>query len=87
MGFWTFGYRKKWSVGQDGDLDNALAKFIHMKEKYGDQFQFTIEDLKVKGGTQADVAEAGKIHIKIVVEPRSEEIETQIKALGLTYVE
>ena len=87
MGFWTFGGNKDWGSGKGSDMDNALVVFIQMKEKYGDQFQLIIEDLKEKGATRADGTETSKIHIKVVVEPRSIEIESQIESLGLIYVE
>jgi len=54
MGFWTFGGNKDWGSGKGSDMDNALVVFIQMKEKYGDQFQLIIEDLKEKGATRAD---------------------------------
>lgn len=87
VGFWTFGSDKEWVTGKGGNIDNALADFVQMKEKYGDQFQLIVEDLEQKGITKPDGTETAKIHIKIIIDPPSKEIESQIEALGLMYVE
>lgn len=68
-------------------MDNALAGFMGMKERYGDQFQLIVEDLHQEGSPTADGSKTAKIHIKVVVSPRNMEIEQRLSKLGLTYVE
>ena len=86
VGFWTFGNDKEWIAGKGGNLDNALAAFVQMKQKYGDQFQLIVEDLEQKGAKRPDGTETGKINIRIIVDPPDKEIVSQIEALGLIYV-
>jgi hypothetical protein len=87
VGFWTFGNDKEWVTGKGGNVDNAFSKFNQLKENYGDQFQLVIEDLKQYGISKTDGTETTKVNIKIIIDPPSSEIESQLKALGLIYVE
>ncbi len=87
MGFWTFGQDKQWSMESGGEMDHALTVFAQLKDKYGDQFQLIVEDQSHTGEPESSDSETVNIHIKIIVDPPSEEIESQIATLGLIYVE
>ncbi|RLJ39564.1 hypothetical protein C8C98_3306 [Acidovorax sp. 106] len=86
MGFWTFGTNTDWLPGPGGNLDRALAAFGELKGKYGDRVNVLVEDLHQEGTTRADGSKTAKIQIKVFVAPASDDIEGQLKALGLVFI-
>jgi hypothetical protein len=86
MGFWTFGANADWSPEPGGTLDRALAAFGELKGKYGDRFNVVVEDLHQEGTPKADGSKTAKIQIKVFVAPPSDDIERQLRALGLVYI-
>lgn len=82
-GYWSLGTHKQWSAAE---LDKAFAVFIRLKETYGDQFNFVVQDLRKEGKPNPDGSKTAQILIKIYVSPANPKIEREIKDVGLVYV-